>query len=112
MAKIDGLAPRPMPKRAAQGMRKFTVYRHNDQTGVSGTGIVAEGVEFACGHIAIKWLTPLPHGDLQIKESLDAFLKIHVIPHPENLTVITFEDGEQQIYPSGAQIPAEEKIKE
>jgi hypothetical protein len=102
---IEGLLPRPLPRRAPQGMRTFTVARVHDQTGVSGTGIVAEGVEFACGKAVVHWLTPWPLGDVQVKDSLDIFLQIHVLPHPENITVITFSDGRQDIYPHGAQIP-------
>ena len=34
--------------------------RDEDQTGISGTGIVAEGVEFSDGTVVIRWQT---HGD-------------------------------------------------
>lgn len=103
--KIEGLEPKSLPRRAPQGMVNFTVTRIHDQTGVSGTGIVAEGVVFATGKVALHWLTPWPHGDVQIKDSLDSFLQIHVLPHPENITILTFSDGRQDIYPNGAQIP-------
>jgi hypothetical protein len=35
----------------------FTLIRHEDETGVSGTGTVAEGVEFTDGTCVIRWLT-------------------------------------------------------
>lgn len=38
-------------------MRRFKVKRDEDESGVSGTGIVAEGVEFDDGSVAMKWLS-------------------------------------------------------
>lgn len=37
-------------------MRTFHLARDKDATGVSGTGIVAEGVEFSDGTVALRWL--------------------------------------------------------
>jgi hypothetical protein len=37
--------------------RRFVLHRHEDETGVSGTGTVAEGIEFTDGTIALRWLT-------------------------------------------------------
>lgn len=39
--------------------RRFQLHRQEDETGISGTGIVAEGIEFSNGRVAITWLTPL-----------------------------------------------------
>lgn len=39
-------------------MRRFMLQRDVDETGVSGTGKVAEGVVFTCGRVALTWLTP------------------------------------------------------
>lgn len=36
-------------------MRRFELYRDEDATGVSGTGVVAEGVEFWDGTAALRW---------------------------------------------------------
>lgn len=36
-------------------MRTFKVVRDVDVTGISGTGIVAEGVEFSDGNVALRW---------------------------------------------------------
>ncbi len=38
-------------------MRRFVLNRMEDETGISGTGIVAEGTEFSTGHCALTWLT-------------------------------------------------------
>jgi len=35
--------------------RLFVLKRDEDETGVSGTGIVAEGVQFSDGTVALRW---------------------------------------------------------
>ncbi len=39
-------------------IRRFYLNRQQDHSGVSGTGNVAEGVEFSNGMCAITWITP------------------------------------------------------
>ncbi len=36
-------------------MRRFELIRDEDQTGISGTGLVAEGMEWPDGHVALRW---------------------------------------------------------
>jgi hypothetical protein len=36
-------------------MRRFALLRHEDETGVSGVGIVAEGVESPDGRVVLFW---------------------------------------------------------
>ena len=38
-------------------MKIFHFFRHEDHSGVSGTGTVAEGVEFSNGWCALRWLS-------------------------------------------------------
>jgi hypothetical protein len=38
-------------------MRRFELHRDVDESGVSGTGKVAEGVEFGRGLAVLHWLT-------------------------------------------------------
>ncbi len=80
-------------RRAPTGMRAFTLRREEDASGVSGTGIVLEGTLFSTGVVVVHWLTPPPRGSIAIFDTLDQLLSIHVHPHPENGTVLTFEDG-------------------
>lgn len=40
-------------------MRRFELIRTEDLSGVSGTGRVAEGVEFTDGTCAMRWCTEL-----------------------------------------------------
>jgi len=94
----EDLIPKPPPKRAPRGIRSFTVCRQHDQTGVSGEGVIIEGVVLASGHCIIHWLFPPPRGGIAIFDSLEDFLEVHVKPHPQNKTIITFEDGEQKEY--------------
>lgn len=74
-------------------MRCFTLRREQDVSGVSGTGVVLEGVVFSTGAVVIHWLTPPPRGSIALFDTLEQFLSIHVVPHPENRTVLTFDDG-------------------
>lgn len=41
-------------------MRRFYLQRDLDESGVSGTGRVAEGVVFSNGWVAMTWLGPIP----------------------------------------------------
>lgn len=36
-------------------MRRFIFQRNEDVSGMSGTGIVAEGVQFTDGTVAVRW---------------------------------------------------------
>ena len=38
-------------------MRRFCLQRDVDVSGVSGSGVVAEGVEFSNGSVALSWLS-------------------------------------------------------
>lgn len=39
------------------GMRRFKLNRKEDETGVSGIGIIAQGIELEDGIVVLKWLT-------------------------------------------------------
>ena len=93
--KKPDLLPKAPAKLAPRGIQSFTVFRTQDETGVSGDGIVIEGVRLATGQCIIHWLYPPPRGGIAIFESMDDFIKVHIKPHPTNRTIITFADGEQ-----------------
>ena len=76
-------------------MRRFVMRREFDVSGVSGTGVVLEGVLFSTGVLVVHWLTPPPRGSISVWDSIEQFLDIHVRPHPGNRTVLTFDDGEE-----------------
>ena len=56
-------------------MRRFQLNRIEDETGISGTGIVAEGVVFANGKAALSWRTA--HTSVAVYDSLQAVKAIH-----------------------------------
>mgnify|MGYP007070612307 CR=1 FL=1 len=56
-------------------MKKFYLYRKEDETGVSGTGIVAEGVIFHNGVCALCWRSD--HPSVAIYQSIDEVKFIH-----------------------------------
>lgn len=81
-------------ERAPRGMRRFCMRRDFDVSGVSGTGVVLEGVVFSTGPVVVHWLTPPPRGSIAVFDSLDQFLSIHLFAHPENHASLVFEDGD------------------
>ena len=38
-------------------MRRFNLRRLDDETGISGVGIVTEGIQFTDGSCAMRWMT-------------------------------------------------------
>tara|TARA_R100000808_G_scaffold11130_1_gene28911 strand:+ start:6061 stop:6480 length:420 start_codon:yes stop_codon:yes gene_type:complete len=91
----EDLIPKAPPKLAPRGITAFTVFRESDETGVSGDGVVIEGVLLATGQCVAHWLYPPPRGSIAVFDSIDDFIKVHIGPHPSNNTIITFQDGEQ-----------------
>lgn len=61
-------------------MRRFYLNRIKDETGVSRTGRVLEGVLTQSGHIIVQWRPP--HTSIGIYGSLAEFNTIHVDCHP------------------------------
>jgi hypothetical protein len=55
--------------------KPFRLDRNTDYSGVSGTGVVAEGVEFPNGKVLIKWLGDRP--SLVLWQSMDDAVAIH-----------------------------------
>lgn len=56
-------------------MQTFQLHRDKDVSGVSGEGVVAEGVEFADGTVVLRWLTR--YSSIAIYEDIDTLLQIH-----------------------------------
>jgi len=55
--------------------RRFVLLRHKDESGISGTGVVAEGVQFSNGKCALSWLTDV--SSVAVYESPKDVLRIH-----------------------------------
>ena len=75
--------------------KKFEMIRVHDQGGVSGTGLVLEGIEYANGKVAVTWLGKgsIHAASVAVYDSMDDFMNIHVRSHPNNETQILWEDG-------------------
>ena len=95
-SKSPDLAPKRPARLAPEGIRTFTVARQYDETGVSGEGVVIEGVTLATGQCIAHWLFPPPRGSIAIFDSMNDFITVHIKPHPGNRTIITYDDGEQE----------------
>lgn len=57
-------------------MRIFRLNRIEDETGVSGTGVVAEGIQFTDGTCVLSWLTEVS-SIAAIYDSIDTVDQIH-----------------------------------
>ena len=57
--------------------RIFKVIRSKDHSGISGTGLVAQGVEFHTGQVVIMWCCKEGKETIEIHPSLSVFLEIH-----------------------------------
>lgn len=55
----------------------FVLYRDADVTGVSGIGIVAEGVEFSDGTVALRWLSEWPTSVVFHDRGIESVQAVH-----------------------------------
>lgn len=70
-------------------MRLFQLYRRQDETGVSGTGVVAEGVQFTDGTCAMRWRTGT--SSTAVYASIEDVLTIH--GHGGKTVVLWVDEG-------------------
>jgi hypothetical protein len=70
-------------------MRRFVLVRSADVSGISGTGIVTEGVQFSSFRIVLTWLHE--RSSIGIYDSLADLLPIH---GHEGATVVQWLDRE------------------
>lgn len=57
-------------------MRRFELHRDDDVSGISGTGVVAEGVEFSDGRASLRWVTG-EHRSTVAWDSIESAVAIH-----------------------------------
>ena len=57
--------------------RMFTLVRDEDVTGVSGTGVVAEGIEFSGGVVALRWLSDWPTSVVFHERGMESVEAVH-----------------------------------
>lgn len=73
-------------------MRAFQLNRKTDVTGVSGTGLVAEGVEFTDGTVALRWIGKNPTSVVFHDNGIESVRTIH---GHDGLTEVRFVDLER-----------------
>lgn len=73
----------------AAAPRRFLLVRNEDLTGVSGTGHVAEGVEYSDGVCSMHWVVP-PAQSTSVYKSIDDVVSIH---GHNGATVVHFLDN-------------------
>ncbi len=78
--------------------RLFTLVRDEDETGISGSGVVAEGVEFSNGMCAMSWLT--------------AMHSVAVYPNAKQLTAIHGHNGRTRLVFAAEEQPDETKTEQ
>ena len=71
-------------------MRRFVLNRIEDESGVSGTGIVAEGVQFSTGKCVMGWLTSV--SSIAVYDSIEELEFIH---GHAGMTLIAWMDEEE-----------------
>lgn len=79
-------------------MRRFHLHRVEDESGVSGVGIVAEGVIFESGKVAISWLTK--YTSVGLYDSVEIMLHIH--GHGGKTRLIMVDASEPDVAPADA----------
>lgn len=69
--------------------RRFELHRHEDATGVSGTGIVASGLCWPDGRAALRW-----HTNLRSTTAYESMADVEAIHGHDGRTRIVWVDGE------------------
>ena len=69
-------------------MKLFYLMRHVDETGVSGTGIVGEGVVFSDGTVSMRW-----RGDIKSTVLYDSLSDVRTIHGHQGKTEIIFTEA-------------------
>jgi hypothetical protein len=72
-------------------MRRFVLIRDVDKSGNSGTGLVAEGVQFSCGRVVMTWLSHL--ASIAIYENIGVITQLHGHEGATNIFWVDNEDA-------------------
>lgn len=86
--------------------RLFSMVRQADESGVSGTGHVLDGVVWRNGKVTAAWDTANAPGSICNYDAYGDFKSIHVDAHPSNATILAFDDGRPEPVNVGASLVA------
>jgi hypothetical protein len=76
--------------------RLFHLIRDEDHTGVSGTGIVAEGAMFSTGPVTLHWISN-GHSSTALHDSLENLIAIH--GHGDKTRVVFLDEWDTALEP-------------
>lgn len=65
-----------MQPQAKHYHHRFVLQRDEDVTGISGTGIIAEGTEYSNGQVTLCWY-PNPTSSVAVWPTVDDMLEVH-----------------------------------
>lgn len=68
--------------------RRFVLDRKEDITGTSGTGVVAEGVMFSGGKVALHWFSH--YGAVNVYDSIEVVRVLH--GHGGNTSIVWMDE--------------------
>ena len=87
------------------GLRIFRVVRDEDVSGVSGTGVIAEGVLFSNGKVVVNWISM--HKILEVVDSVAEWEAVH---GHEGRTKIVWDDEATEAEATEAEEPNPDSI--
>lgn len=58
-------------------IKRFELHRDQDISGVSGSGVVAEGVQFSDGHICLQWMGRWPTSVVWHDKGIESVEAVH-----------------------------------
>lgn len=91
-------------------LRRFYLERKEDPTGMSGTGRVAEGVEFENGMVAWSWLSP--NATVTIANSITQVEKLHSHNGKDPTKVVWVDDLHEDIEELAKELKAKQRASE
>jgi len=77
--------------------RLFTMVRGKDETGISGTGRVLDGIIFHTGKVAVCWRSDDPNStsparpSINIYDSLKDFMDTHINYHNNDASLVFYD---------------------
>jgi len=86
--------------------RRFAMMRHSDPSGVSGVGLVAYGVQFDDGHVAVRWVSESPSTSLW-----DGIADLLAVHGHRGSTVIQWIDPEPGAPPARVNGTAQRRVE-